>query len=142
MYQKHFSKIREYKKKCGKIGFLIEIRYINPGKNGYVIEDKKGKRHQCLRTIPITYDMIDCFNQKDNVDFIILCIFPISGINMNKEIQIIKVDMTDVENSIRQQGMIICNSFDFSRKFTNNEPIKLNITSKEELENENNRNKN
>ena len=77
--------------------------------------DNDTKRKQRLKTIPITKDMIKCFQYANNIDFIVLCIIPINFKEDYSECQVVKVDMKNIEKSIRQQGMIICDKFDYSQ---------------------------
>lgn len=126
VFDKHYKNIPTYKTKCNTLGFLIEIPYIKPiGPYGYIITNKGKKRTQVVKTIPITRDMIKCFKYIDNVDFIILCMIPINYKNDYSECQIIKIDMDDVEQDIRKQGMIICDEFDFPLKFSNKDVVHL-----------------
>lgn len=126
VFNKHYKNISIYRQKCDTLGFLIEIPYIKPiGSHGYIIINKGKKRNQVVKTIPITRDIISCFKYKDNVDFVILCIVPINFKNDYSKCQIIKIDMNNIEQSIRQQGMIICDAFDFSLKFTNKDVVRL-----------------
>lgn len=127
IFCKHYKKIKSYRQKCDSLGFLIEIRYVKPGPHGYMITDKGKKRNQAVKTIPITRDMINCFQYADNVDFIIICAIPINFNNDCSKCQIIKIDMNDIEQSIRKQGMIICDEFDFPLKFTNKDVVRLKI---------------
>ena len=126
VFDKHYKNIPIYRQKCNTLGFLIEIPYIKPiGSHGYIITDKGKKRNQVVKTIPITRDMIRCFKYINNVDFIILCIIPINFKNNYSECQIIKIDTNNVEQDIRKHGMIICDEFDFSLKFTNKDVVHL-----------------
>lgn len=126
VFDKHYKNIPTYRKKCNKLGFLIEIPYIKPiDSHGYIITDKGKKRNQVVKTIPITRDMIKCFKYINNVDFIILCIIPFNFKNNYSECQIIKIDMNNVEQNILEQGMIICDEFDFSLKYTNKDVLSL-----------------
>ena len=126
VFDKHCKNIPIYRQKCNTLGFLIEIPYIKPiGYHGYIIIDKGERRNQVVKTIPVTRDMIKCFNYIKNVDFIILCIVPINFANNYSECQIIKIDMNNIEQSIQHQGMIICDEFDFSLKFENKDVVCL-----------------
>lgn len=126
IFDNHYKNIPVYRKKCDKLGFLIEIPYIKPiGAHGYIITDNNKKRNQVLKTIPITKDMIKCFKYIGNVDFIIICAIPINFKGDYSQCQVIMIDMNNVEQSIRKQGMIICDEFDFSQKFTNKDVVHL-----------------
>lgn len=128
VFNKHYKNIPIYRQKCDVLGFLIEIPYIKPiGSHGYVITDKGKKRNQAVKTIPITRDMIRCFKYINNVDFIILCIIPVNFKNDYSECQIVKIDTDNVEQDIREQGMIVCDEFDFSLKFANKDVVDLKI---------------
>lgn len=127
VFCKHYKNIKPYRQKCDSLGFLIEIRYVKPGSQGYMITNKGKKRNQAVKTIPITRDMINCFQYADNVDFIIICAIPINFNNDYSKCQIIKIDMNDIEQSIRKQGMIICDEFDFPLKFVNKDVVRLKI---------------
>lgn len=135
VYTNHYNNISIYRTKCSKLGFLIEIPYIQPlGAHGYIITQNGKKRNQSLKTIPITKGMINCFKYDNNVDFIILCIHPVNvGNDFYKKCQIIKVDMNNVEESIRRQGLIICDEFDYSQKFTNRDVLKLHTETSHEV---------
>lgn len=115
VFDKHCKNIEAYRKKCKILGFLIEIPYPKPMNTGYVIMDNDTKRTQRLKIIPITKDMIKCFQYANNIDFIVLCIIPINFKEDYSECQVVKVDMKNIEKSIRQQGMIICDKFDYSQ---------------------------
>lgn len=126
VYKKHYNNISVYRGKCEMLGFLIEMSYIQPiGSHGYIIEDNGKKRNQVLKTIPITKDMIKCFKYVQNVDFIIICAVPVNCKSDYSECQAIMIDMNNIEKSIRQQGMIICDKFDFPLKFKNKDVVKL-----------------
>lgn len=139
VYKQHYDKLFEYHKKCKQVGFLIEIPYIKPfGRHGYIITDNGKKYNKCVKTIPFTRDMIRCLKWNNNADFVIFCIMPVDFHNSSedyKNCQVIRVDMTNVEKSIRQQGIIICDEFDFSVKFNNKDVVKLNIEHNERSKN-------
>lgn len=126
VYYKHYKNIHIYRRKCDRLGFLIEIPYIKPiGTESYVIIDNNKKREQRIKTIPITKNMIECFKCADNVDFIIICAIPFNFGNNYSNCQVIMVGMDDVEQSIRKQNMIICDKFDFPLKFKNKNVVRL-----------------
>lgn len=127
VFNKHYKNISIYRQKCDTLGFLIEIPYVRPGRLGYIITDRGKKRNQAVKTIPITRGMMNCFQYADNVDFIIICAIPINFNGDRSKCQIIKIDMSDIEQSIRKQGMVICNEFDFPQKFANKNVVCLNI---------------
>lgn len=131
VYKQHYDNLSEYRKKCDAIGFLIEIPYMKPvGHHGYIITNNGRKYNQCVKTIPFTRDIIKCLKWKNNADFVIFCMIPVNFHNSPDDYrnsQVIRVDMQNIESSIRQQGIIICDEFDFSVKFTNKDVIKLNV---------------
>lgn len=135
VYNKHYHNINEYRKHCNKLGFLIEIPYMKDiGQPGYIITNKGKQRFQRLRTIPITRDMIKCFKYIGNVDFIIICMEELAfeeNIPNYKHNCIFKIDMKNVEKSIREQSIIICDKFDYPNKFKNKDVFHLIIRDKE-----------
>ena len=130
VYKQHYDNLFEYRKKCKQVGFLIEIPYIKPlGCHGYIITNNGKKYNQCVKTIPFTRDMIRCLKWNNNADFVIFCMMPVdfhSSSEDYKNCQVIRVDMMNVDKSIRQQGIIICDEFDFPVKFDNKDVVKLN----------------
>lgn len=127
IYNKHYKNVSTYREKCQTLGFLIEIRYFNPSHNGYLISNKNKTYLQRTKTIPVTRDMITCFHESKNIDFIILCMVPINYSENLKDCQVIRIDMDNIENSLRQQHIIICDKFDYY-KFQNLNTIKITQT--------------
>lgn len=126
VFDKHYKNIPTYRENCNELGFLIEIRCNEPiGAHGYVVTEHNRKRNQALKTIPITRDMVNCFKQKNNVDFIIVCFMPINFDGNYSKCRVIKIDMDNVEQSIREQGVLICDEFNYSLKFVNEDVVHL-----------------
>lgn len=117
VWDNHYESVLCYREKCKKLGFLIEIRYLENVQE-YVIDGDK-KRRQRVKGIPITRDMIRVFDAAKDVDFVILCMAPFKNDDNDTKFRnchVIRVDMDDVESSLRKQGVFICNTFDFVRK--------------------------
>ncbi len=130
VYKQHYDNLPVYRNKCKQIGFLIEIPYLKPvGPHGYIVTNNGKIYNQCVKTIPFTRDMIECLKWDNNADFVIFCMMPVNFHNAPedyKHSQVIRVDMKNIENSIRKQGITICDKFDFSIKFTNKDVVKIN----------------
>lgn len=78
--------------------------------------------------------MIKCFKYIGNVDFIIICMEELAfeeNIPNYKHNCIFKIDMKNVEKSIREQNIIICDKFDYPNKFKNKDVFHLIIRDEE-----------
>ena len=126
IFNEHEKNIDIYKEKCSRLGFLVEMIY-SPifSSDGYMITDNGKTRKQLLKTMPITRDMIQIFKQS-KAEFIYLYIKPY-GTN-TKKYEVVKLDMSDIESSIRKNRIIICDKFNYADKM----PINIRV----ELENE------
>lgn len=127
VFLKHTKHINEYYMQCATLGFLIEMPYIRPyGKHGYVIFDHGKERYQNVRSIPFTRDMIKIIS-KANIEYIILYIRQCYA-QKSKHCQVIFLDMSkDIEKQLRQQHIVICDSFCYALTYANRDVVKCKI---------------
>lgn len=123
VYDKHQKHIMDYRAKCKKLGFLIGLCYIKKKpRSDYLIKDDGKLRRLNVRTMPISYEMVECFCHS-GVDFVILCIIPDdipSSQILDSDIQVIKINLDDkstyesIIKQLRQQQITLCDVFDFN----------------------------
>ena len=132
IYSEHYSKIDEYKKESNidKIIFLIEVRYSerNFNKHGFVIERNGEKWNQAVKGIPIPNKIINLFKISNKLDCIILCFIPYEIIiKKHKKCKVVKIKKENFKNPSALKGIVVCDSFDYSFKFTSDTPIKIEV---------------
>ncbi|WP_102410261.1 hypothetical protein [Beduinella massiliensis] len=124
-FNNHYENRNEYRKKCDKLGFLIEIPYISPCIGDYTITKGKRTYRQKVRTIPLSNNMFEYIWEHHDLDFVIFCIYPI---NINKktqpkEIAIVYIDPKN--KNLFNQSIVLCDEFDYTIKL--NKKLKLNV---------------
>lgn len=125
IFENHYEKINEYRKKCDKLGFLIEIPYIS--NSTYVITKGQHKFCQAVRTMPIPKQIINYILNCNVLDFVILCIRPI-GVHKKlnpKDISIVYINSKN--KNMFNQKIFLCDEFDYVHKFPNKDVVKLNV---------------
>ncbi|MCI8349052.1 MAG: hypothetical protein HFE74_06440 [Firmicutes bacterium] len=127
IFEKHYEKINEYRKKCDKLGFIIEIPYIHISNSTYVIIRGKHKFCQAVRTMPMPKQIIDYVWDHNDLDFSILCIRPIGNITKSKDVSIIYIDPKN--KNLFDQKVFLCDEFNFRHKFSNKDVVKLDSES-------------
>lgn len=111
---------------------MIEIPYIEPIIDGsYSICKNKKNQKMRINPMPISQDMIECFKQMKELDFIILCFVPLIYTGEKSKNKIVKIDMKDIEGSLRKEKIFICDSFNFYYKNTNEKSVVINIENNE-----------
>lgn len=112
VYKKHYQNIPVYRQKCNKLGFLIELPYLeNFREHPFTIIKDGEKQIQKMQNVPISKDMISCFKWKDNADFVILCFRPCLKEDYS-QCHVMWIDLTDIEN-LEEQGVLICDEFHY-----------------------------
>ncbi len=126
MFRSHYKNRNEYRKKCDKLGFLIEIPYMNIGED-YLITKGQDKYYKSITTIPIPKKLINYIWEHNDLDFVILCVRPINITNEinRKNVSVIyinpKVEKLSLENTF------LCDEFNYVYKFINENVLKLSI---------------
>ena len=127
MFDEHYANRSVYRSKCGKLGFLIELPYPHSLNNYYIVNKNNRIYRQSLKTLPVTTDMLNYIQNHSDLDFVILCIRPIHFSDRNSECKSIYINPKDVYKSVKEQGVFICDSFDYPHKFSSKNVVKLDV---------------
>lgn len=125
VFEEHYANRNTYRSKCKKLGFLVELPY--PNTNHYVVTKNGHVFKQCIKTLPLTKDMLDFIQLHVDLDFLILCIRPIHFSGSKKECRAIYIDPRDVYKSVSEQGVFVCDLFDYPHKFLKEDIVKLEV---------------
>ena len=115
VFYKHYNKIKDYKKECEKIGFLIEISYIEPLANTGFLVDKNSNGTQS-KIPPLTKDIIKCFKNKKDLDFVIILYVPYlftGNPEEYKKCKAIKFESRHTTRNVKEQNINLYTDFCF-----------------------------
>ena len=125
VYDEHYKKRDEYRSKCEKLGFLIELPY--PHTKSYIVNKNENISKQSISTLPITTGMLEHIRKNSDLDFVILCIRPIHSSDKMNESKAVYINPRDVYKSVRKQGITIYINFYYPQKYIKRDVVKLNV---------------
>jgi len=131
VFDEHYEKRGVYRSKCEKLGFLIELPYPHTGNSCYIVSKNGQMRRQRVKPFPLTEDILRHIQKYSELDFVILCARPILASNNRKEVKVIYVDPQNVYGSVREQGVVVYDEFDYPIKFSNSNVVKLSVETTE-----------
>ena len=123
IFNDHYDSRQEYRKKCAKLGFLIEIPYCS---THYLIGAGKIIRNQIIKSIPIPIVMLEHIWENNELDFVILYIHPINRTQKVKKKDVSLIYIDPQKRSYYGEKIVLCDWFDFQYKFRSRDVIKLN----------------
>lgn len=127
VFDEHYEKRGVYRSKCEKLGFLIELPYPHTGNSCYIVSKNGQMRRQRVKPFPLTADILWHIQKHSELDFVILCARPIFASNNRREVKVIYINPKDVYGSVREQGVVVYDEFDYPIKFSNPNVVKLSV---------------
>ncbi len=127
VFGEHYERREAYRSKCEKLGFLIELPYPHTGNSCYIVSKDGIVRRQRVKPFPLTADILRHIQKYSELDFVILCARPIFASNNRKEVKVIYINPKDVYGSVREQGVVVYDEFDYPIKFSNPNVVKLSV---------------
>lgn len=108
-YPSYKNRLRSFKKSNSIVGCIVEIP-VSDNKNTYIITKSNRYYKQRIKNIPFTKDIIKIIRKMDGFDFVIICAYS------KKFSAITYFDMKNIDDSIKQQNIKICDAFDYEGK--------------------------